>query len=91
LIFGLKSSLVFLQKSKSKENICFSFSKSQFSYGFTVIQGKLTDGFAEFDCPFPSILPKQYCLVQSRGTTLFYVMRISSRIKSFVVNMKYKI
>jgi hypothetical protein len=38
--FRLKSSLVFLQKQIKGKVSVLSFSKSQFSYGFTVIQGK---------------------------------------------------
>jgi hypothetical protein len=41
LDFGLKSSFGFPSKANQRKSICTSlFSKSQFSYGFTVIQGK---------------------------------------------------
>jgi hypothetical protein len=40
---------------------------------------------------FPSILPNIIVWCSPEELATFYVMRISSRIKSFVVNMKYKI
>jgi hypothetical protein len=40
-IFGFPS-----KANQRKKYLYFLFSKSQFSYGFTVIQVKLTDGFA---------------------------------------------
>jgi hypothetical protein len=45
----------------------------------------------EFDCPFPVFYQSNIAWSSPEETALFYVMRISSRIKSFVVNMKYKI
>jgi hypothetical protein len=41
IFFGFPSKQI-----KGKVSVLSFFSKSQFSYGFTVIQGKLTDGFA---------------------------------------------
>jgi hypothetical protein len=47
LIFGLKSSLVFLQKSKSKEKyLFFFFRKASLVMVLQLFKVKLTDGFA---------------------------------------------
>jgi hypothetical protein len=83
--------LVFLQKSKSKEKYLyfFLFSKASLVMVLQLFKVKLTDGFWIW-LSFSQYFTKAILLGAVQRNS-FYVMRISSRIKSFVVNMKYKI
>jgi hypothetical protein len=51
----LKSSLVF-QKKQIKKSICtFFLAKASLVMVLQLFKVKLTDGFAEFDCPFSPV------------------------------------
>jgi hypothetical protein len=88
LIFALKSSFGFPSKKQIKGKVSvLSFSKASLVMVLQLFKVKLTDGFAEFDCPFQYFT--KAILLGSRGTRHFYVMRISSRDK--IVCCKHEI
>jgi hypothetical protein len=55
LIFGLKSSFGPSKKQIKEKISVFSFMKASLVMVLQLFKVKLTDGFAEFDCPFSPV------------------------------------